>query len=124
MVPMKATDQHNPYGSSFKRLKVITSHAGLARFYAECVQLDGCAAIIAWLARCQVEEIPSPYRSSPTVAIGLWNGKRVVVFETRHRHYEIFEVPANFLTFPDEEQATDWDARYRRKDHYERRVQP
>ena len=109
-----------PYGSSLKRIKTITSHAGLARFYAECDDA-GEGKAIAYLARCQIEEIPSPYRYSPTVTIGLWNGKRVVVFETRHRHYEIFEVPANFLTFQTDEAATDWDARYRRKDEYARR---
>lgn len=95
-----------------KRIKTIASYRGLAQWLAE-LENDGMPA--AWLARVQVEEIPSPYAYSPTKPILVWQGRCVVYFETRHRHYEIFEVPATLLRFSDEEKATSWHIRFSRK---------
>lgn len=91
------------------RIKTITSHRGYAAFLAECSEEP-----VAWLARVQVEEIPSPYAYSPTVAILERNGQRVCTFETAHRRYEAYTVPAEMLTFATEEAAADWHMRYKR----------
>ena len=85
-----------------QRIKTITSYTGLARWLAET-----STEPIAWLARGQVDEIPSPYYASPTVSIHDWNGRAVIYFETRHRHYEVFEVPAELLRFKSDEEAAD-----------------
>lgn len=90
-----------------KRLKTITSYSGLARWLAETAD-----ETVAWIARVQVEEIPSPYAYSPTKAILDWNGKQVIYFETSHKRYEVFEVPANLLRFKTDAEATDWHIRY------------
>jgi hypothetical protein len=63
----------------------------------------------AWLARAQVKQIPSPYAYSPTKGVYSWNGKNVVWFETKHRHFEVFEVPADLPTFISDEDATAYN---------------
>jgi len=88
--------------ATLKRLKTITSHTGLARFLAETEDLD------EWLARCQVDDIPSPYAYSPTKTILKWGDRKVIYFETKHRRYEVFEVPAGMRRFASDEAATDW----------------
>ncbi len=93
-----------------KKVKTITSHAGLARWLAEVSEEP-----VAWLARVQVEEIPSPYRYSPVVAVYEWNGRKVAWFETRHRRYEVFEVPAELLKFKTEAEAEEWHIRFRKR---------
>lgn len=84
-----------------KRIKTITGYAPLARWLAEVE--DGTQ----FLARSQTLEIPSPYRYSPSVGIDRWNGKDVVWFETRHRRYEVYEVPASMERFESDAAATD-----------------
>jgi hypothetical protein len=91
-----------------KRLKTITSHTGHARWLAETSDDP-----TGYLARVQVEEIPSPYCYSASVAIHEWNGRQVVCFETRHKRYEVFEVPAELLRFKTDDEATDWHVRFR-----------
>lgn len=74
---------------SIKRIKVITSHAGHARFLAECDDPNGDGYIYTG-------EVPrmvaTPYASGPTHATARWNGREVFVAETSHRRYEVFEV--------------------------------
>lgn len=77
---------------------------------SECSELP-----VTWLARVQVEEIPSPYMYSPTVRILEYRGKQVIIFEVRHRRYEMFEVPANLLRFKTEQEAEDWHIRFSHK---------
>ena len=75
----------------YKKIKTINSHAGLARFLAECEE-----DIIGYIERPR--DIPSPYAYSPTVPV--WkhqSGKLVFTRETRHKHYEVYEVPVNGL---------------------------
>lgn len=84
-----------------KRVKVINSHAGLARWLAETAEDP-----IGYLARCQTRDIPSPYCYSPTVQILNWNGKPVVWFEVSHKRYEIYEVPDTMHTFSTDAAAT------------------
>lgn len=99
-----------------KRIKQINSHVGHARFLAECdLDDDGDFIVAGYLARVQVEEIPSPYAYSPSKEIWMHNGRKVILFETRHRHYEVFEVPANMLTFKTDEAATDWHIRFSKR---------
>jgi hypothetical protein len=101
---------------SLPRIKTITSHPGLSRFLAECDQRDdGLCEIHGWLARVQVEDIPSPYASSPTKVIYCWHGKQIIYFETSHKRYEVFQVPAQLLRFDTDEKATDWHIRFSRK---------
>lgn len=92
------------------RIAKIRSHAGIARFYAECDEGDP----IAYLARVQVEEIRSPYAYSPSKPIYRHAGRKVVVFETSHKVYEVYEVPANMLTFATDDAATEWNTRFSR----------
>lgn len=75
-----------------KRIKTITSYTGLARWLAEVSDEP-----VTHLMREQVAHIPSPYAYSPTVLVWDWNGRNVVYFETRHKRYEVFEVPADML---------------------------
>jgi hypothetical protein len=78
-----------------KKLKTMNSHAGLARWLAEVSEEP-----VGWLPRVgEVGAIPSPYRYSSTVAVWNWNGKQVVWFETRHKYYEVFEVPAEAYVY-------------------------
>lgn len=92
-----------------KRIKKITSYTGHARFLAECEDTD------RYIARCDVADVPSPYRYSPSVEILRYQDKEVVWFETRHRHYEVFEVPRELLRFKSHDEATDWHVRCSRK---------
>jgi hypothetical protein len=88
------------------RIKTINSHSGLARWLSEIDETG------TWLARVQIEEIPSPYSYSPTTPVYDWNGQKVVWFETRHKHYEIFALPAELLRFKTEDAAIDWHIRF------------
>jgi hypothetical protein len=94
---------------SLTRIATIRSHAGLARFIATLSDEP-----VAYLARVQVEEIPSPYRYSPVVAVYVRGEERVVWFETAHRRYEVFRVAPELLSFATEEEATEWHVRYSR----------
>lgn len=84
------------------KIKTITSHAGHARFLSEC-ELNP----VGYLARSQVADIPSPYAYSPSKMILSWNGKQVVVFETRHKRFEVFAVPADMVRYATDVEATD-----------------
>ena len=92
-----------------KKVKTITSHSGLARWLAETDETS------LYLARAQVKEIPSPYAYSPVKSIELWKGKLVVWFETRHKRYEVFEVPPEMLKFTDREQAVEYHIKSERE---------
>ena len=71
---------------------------------------------MAYLARLQVNDIPSPYAYSPTKDVYSWKtarhpeGQMVMWFETRHKYFEIFEVPKSFSPiFNTEEAASNWN---------------
>lgn len=84
-----------------KRIKTINSHTGLARFLAEVESREDGERV--FLAREHTKHIPSPYRYSPSTSVYRWNGKNVVWFETRHKRYEVFEVPASLPLLTAEE---------------------
>ena len=69
-----------------QRLKVITSYTGHARFLAECDEEPA-----GWIAR--QADIPSPYSYGPDHAVWAWGNRKVIIVETRHKRYEVFEVP-------------------------------
>ena len=72
--------------TTLTRIKRLRSYAAHARFLAETSDLVG-----------EIErqaDIPSPYRYSPTHAVYEWREKHVIIVETSHRCYDVFEVPA------------------------------
>ena len=84
----------------FTKVKTITSYAGHARFIAECAEEE-----VGFIPRKACADIPSPYAYSPSKAVDLWNGKKVVTFEVRHKRFEVFEVPADVVIFENDEDA-------------------
>ena len=77
------------------RIKVLTGYTAHARFLAECSEEP-----IGYVATESL--IPSPYAYSPTRSVWNWSGTPIVIYETRHRRYEVFEVDGPVTT---EEQA-------------------
>jgi len=76
---------------SLKRVKVVIGHQGIADFLADCTLLDdGDLKYLGTIPR--QARIPSPYASAPEHQVMEWNGKPVIVVETRHRRHEVFEV--------------------------------
>jgi hypothetical protein len=92
---------------TMQRIKTIRSYNGLATWLAGVSDRP-----TVYLARVQCEEIPSPYAYSPSVRVLNWLGRSVVYFETSHRRFEVFEVPANLLRFKSDQEATDWHIRF------------
>ena len=80
-----------------KRIKTITSDAGLARWYAEVPE-----GILGYIPR--QADIPQPYAYGPSHAVSCWRDRPVIVVETRHKRYEVFAVPAEMIQ-PTEERA-------------------
>jgi hypothetical protein len=104
------TKQQTP--PSFTLVKTIRSHAGHGRYLSETAKNP-----IAWLANVQCEGIPSPYSYSPSRPVWLneGTGQKVVIFETSHRCYQVFEISPQLLTFKTDDAATDWHIRFSRK---------
>jgi hypothetical protein len=73
--------------ANYKRIKVITSHAGLARFLAECDEPPIDAAFIP-----TPRDIPSPYAHSPSTFVYLWGDLRVFWKEISHKRYEVYQL--------------------------------
>jgi hypothetical protein len=67
-----------------ERIKIVTGHAAHARFLAEVSEEP-----IGTIDRRP--EIPSPHAYSPNHPVWDWNGVPVIIVETRHRRYEVFE---------------------------------
>lgn len=84
----------------FTVLKTINSHAGKYRWLAELDEMP-----VGYIPR--VMAIPSPYASSPTDIVWKWNGRNVISRETRHKYYQVFEVPADVRIYTDEQSAVD-----------------
>lgn len=79
-------------------LKTVRSHAGIGRVRAEF------SKPIGFIPR--VKSIPSPYASSPTDVVYEWKKTKVIVRETSHKVYQLFEVPVTETIYQDEEDAT------------------
>jgi len=67
-----------------KQIKVIRSHTGLARFYPELSRTPRRE-----IAR--IASIPSPYAYSPTHTVWQWGNREVIIVETSHKVYRVFE---------------------------------
>jgi hypothetical protein len=84
---------------TYKKIKTINSHAGLARYLAETE--DEAVGYIP-----TPREIPSPYAySASTPLLKHASGRIVFIKETRHKHYEVFEPRGHKVL--SEEAATD-----------------
>jgi len=77
-----------------KRIKVITSYAADARWFAEVGE-----TLLGYIPR--QPDILTPYASSPSHIVWDWQGTPVIHAETRHRRYEVFAVPRDMIQ-PDE----------------------
>jgi len=72
-----------------KRLKVVTGHQPLARFYMDVGEYIGFIP--------RQKDIPSPYAYSPTHIVSLWKGTPIIIVETKHRRHVVFEVPPEMV---------------------------
>lgn len=73
-----------------QRIKRITSHAGHARYLAEC---EDTPFVIA-----RQTDIPSPYAYSPEHTVYAFQSiQHVVIIETAHKRYDVFAVPSTLL---------------------------
>lgn len=83
-------------------IRTVRGYTAHARLVAEC-----SSAPVGWLARCQCADIITPYRSGPTVAVYARGDRHVIIMETAHALYKVFDVPLTMLRFPNEQQAED-----------------
>ena len=71
-----------------KRIKVLIGYSAHARF---------CALLAdEWIGEIR-RTIGQPYVSSPSHAVYSLEGRPVVIAETKHRRYEVFEVLSGVL---------------------------
>ena len=82
----------------FKRLKVIGTHVGLARWLAESDE-----GVVGYIPKPL--DLPSPYLYSRTRTVLRRKGVLFFHAETRHKHYEIFEVPPEIVKATEDEAA-------------------
>ncbi len=76
-----------------KRIKRIPSHVGLSR-YMDTLQDTGKGIP-------KMKEIPSPYAYSPEHTVyRTQDGREVFIVETKHKTYDVFEVPAGTQKHP------------------------
>lgn len=78
--------------TDLKPIKKLISYAAVGRFHAEVGDR------IAETPRRP--EIRSPYAYSPLWSVYSYKSKPVVLIETSHRNFVIYEVPANTLLAP------------------------
>jgi hypothetical protein len=86
---------------TLKRIKRITSYVGHARFLSECDDADW-----GWIPA--QKDIPSPYASQSQWDVYGWNGKPVLVRETAHKQYDVFEVPEQMIRTLHDEQESNY----------------
>jgi len=87
--------------SPLTRVKVITSHAGKSRFLRETDDFPGATWVKGYVPR--QKQIPSPYAYSPTDAVHAWQGRPIIIRETAHKRYEVFELPPDMPVEPNED---------------------
>jgi len=90
-----------------KRIKRITSHVGLSRYYATVADTNHHID--------RVTSIPSPYASGPDHIVYRDSQERLVfVVETAHKTYDVFQVPSGTKLFeylPDDSKQYDIEVR-------------
>ncbi len=79
-----------------KRIKRMRSHTKHAQFLAEVTKDLG------FLPR---QDIPSPYKFSPTHDVIEHDGQPVIIVETSHRCFDVFLVPPYTKWYASDEQA-------------------
>jgi hypothetical protein len=78
--------------------------------------MDGKGEMVGYLAECQLEGILSPYSySASRMLFRDLHDRKVIVRETSHRCYQVFEVSPQMLTFESDEAATEWHIRFSKK---------
>ena len=70
--------------NALKRVRVLNGYAAHARFLAE----TNDAAPLRWIKRA----LDGPYASGPTHGVYDWGGRPVIIVETKHRRYEVYEI--------------------------------
>lgn len=76
-------------------MKVVIGYAPLARFMAECSDEPTRETP-------RIRSIPSPYASSPTHTVWAWEGREVIIVETKHLRHEVFDAAALPTATPDQ----------------------
>lgn len=79
------------------KVKTITSHAGLSRWYGEVTPYG-------WIPRTNIR---TPYASSPTHDVYLYRNEPVIVCETSHKRYEIYALDESETIYHTDEEATE-----------------
>ncbi len=83
-----------------KRIKRLSGYQAMARFHREIDNLN-----IGYIAR-QLD-ISDPFRYSPAWGVMRWHGRNVTVVETKHRKFDVFEVPATMIEASEERILAD-----------------
>lgn len=96
----KLEEEETQLDESTTRLKTINSHKGMAQWHAEASDEP-----VGYISSHHMKHIPSPHSYSPTNVVYKWNGKNVVAKETRHKHYEIHEVPGHVTIHKNDDDA-------------------
>lgn len=75
--------------ADFVRVKVIRSHIGVSRFFAETSSVEESEPA-GWVK--VPASIPSPFASGDVKPVYRWRDAYVLCVETRHKVYEVFSV--------------------------------
>jgi hypothetical protein len=79
-----------------KKIKTLSSYAAHARFLNECTSdASGELKVVGEVAQSVVPK--TPYAFSLTKTVYEWQGKPIVVLETSHRRYEVFQVEPQMI---------------------------
>lgn len=95
--------------STNTKLKTITSHVGLSRWFDEVDPVDA-----GHISAHHMQHIPSPYSHTPANVVYNWKGNNVIVKETRHKHFEVHSVPKEATIHGTTDQATKEYSDYRK----------
>jgi len=76
------------------RIKTLIGYAADARWFAEIDEHD-IDKPLGYIPR--QSDIPSPYANGPSHVVYAWRGRAVISVETKHRRYEVFEVPRSMI---------------------------
>ena len=72
-------------------LKTVTGYAAHARLLAELDQDDELTGLPDYVRDIPRQEIPSPYAYSATHNVYRHKGREVIIVETEHRKYRMFD---------------------------------
>ena len=72
-----------------QRIKRMTSHAGYARYLAECEDTP--------FSIPKQTDIPSPSYFGQSHTVFTYNNRHVIIVETMHKRYDVFAVPSTLL---------------------------